>query len=410
MPETPRPLEHQDAEKKTDEALKQEAKGHLGDSPPLQIVAELLGKLRALDLPWWTPGVLRARWSATDRMRWYRARADLRQEITTQLSGLAPRAARKKTPEFQGALIDSAIDESDVTVRAFEDAFEPADLVVYGPADDFWHAFVERMPWGDDTPVHQELCAWLLDALLADQSSIDGLSRKPILTAWDARTAIDGRVWHTRMPLEIRVAIDEARLNKERHRPEEPFHAESDLSIAVSATIAASIPLKDLAPVFITAQRQMGFGGPRPRKAAEATRPNPAPSSPGAAPPPPLVHDATASAPKPFGAARTDGLVARARAAPAPGHERAACPGGLASSPWTRAAAGQAGADPDERPAARARSPRPRGAPRRLRRGGSHQPLGHPRQQPRTGDTRADLTGRRAQGDQVSEPASRATS
>src|SRR5262249_51847700 len=148
----------------------------------------------------------------------------------------------------------------DATVRAFEEAFDPADLVVYGPAADLWTAFVERMPWGDDTPVHQELCAWLFDALLADHSTVEGFRRKPILTAWDARTAIDGRLWHAGMPLEIRVAIDEARFEKERQRPGEPFHAESDLSIAVAGTIAASIHLKDLLPVFLAAQRQMGFG------------------------------------------------------------------------------------------------------------------------------------------------------
>jgi hypothetical protein len=276
MQEPRRSFEHQDAEKKTDEALRQEARAHLADSPALQLVAELHRKLRSLDLGWWTPDTLRARWSATDRMRWLRSRADLRQEITTKLSGLAPRAARKKTPEFQGALVDSAIDEGDVTVRAFEDAFDPADLAVYGPADDLWQAFVDRMPWGEDTPVHQDLCAWLFDALLADRSPIDGLPRKPILTAWDARTAIDGRVWHSRMPLEIRVAIDDARFDKERHRPAEPFHAESDLSIAVAATIATSIPLKDLLPVFTAAQKRMGLG----RAPRDATKPSVSPEPP----------------------------------------------------------------------------------------------------------------------------------
>jgi hypothetical protein len=274
MQEPRRSFEHQDVDRKTDEALRQEARAHLADTPALQLVAELYKKLRTLELGWWAPEALRSRWSATDRMRWLRSRADLRQQITTTLSGLAPRAARKKTPEFQGALIDSAIDEGDATVRAFEDAFDPADLAIYGPADDLWQAFVERMPWDDDAPVHQELFAWLFDALLADRSGIDGLYRKPILTAWEARTAIDGRVWHTRMPLEIRVAIDDARFDKERQRPAEPFHAESDLSIAMAATIAASIPLKDLVPVITAAQKKMGFGRAG-REAAKALPPEP---------------------------------------------------------------------------------------------------------------------------------------
>src|SRR5262249_40117675 len=142
MPQAPRALEHQDPEKKTDEALRQEQRAHLADAPALQLVAELYHKLRSLDLAWWSPEALRARWSAADRMRRHRRRPDLRQRITTHLTGLAPRSARKKTPEFQGALVDGVIDDGDATVRAFEEAFDPADLVVYGPAADLWAAFV----------------------------------------------------------------------------------------------------------------------------------------------------------------------------------------------------------------------------------------------------------------------------
>ena len=293
----PRPFEHQDADRKPDEALRAEARAHLAATPHLQLVAEQLGRLRTLDLPWWTPEMQRERWSATERMRWYRARPDLRQKITTSLTGLAPRAARKKTPDFQGALLDSVIDEGDVAARAFENAYDPGDLVTYGPVETFWHAFIEKMPWGQDTPVHQELIAWLFDALLADHGAVDGVNRTPILSAWDARTAIDGRVWHTRMPLEIRVAIDEARFKKQRERAGEPFHAESDLSIAVAATITSSIPLRDLLPVFAAAERAMGFAaapkpGPQldPKRsddAAAASRsiPTAAPGGPAAGPP-----------------------------------------------------------------------------------------------------------------------------
>src|SRR5690349_14038197 len=122
MPEPVRPFEHQDAERKSDETLRQEGRAHLNATPALQLVAELLIKLRALDLPWWTPEALRARWPAVERMRWYRARPDLRQQITTALTGLAPKAARKKAPEFQGGLIDAVLDEGDVAARTFEHA------------------------------------------------------------------------------------------------------------------------------------------------------------------------------------------------------------------------------------------------------------------------------------------------
>lgn len=261
----PRSLVHVDAEKKEDETLRAEARAHLAETPSLQLVAELLAKLRVADPSFWSPNVLRERWSAAERMRWYRQRPDLRQSITTRLTGLAPKAARKKMPDFQAALIDSVVDEGDIAVRAFEETFEPTDLAVYGPAAGFWHAMRELFPWHDDAAAHQELAAWLLKALLADTSSIVGLGRVPILTAWDLRTSIDGRVWHTRIPLEVRVAIDEARLSQERDRPGVPFHAQDDLVIAVPDIIAASVPLRDLAGVLDTAERAMGFDREAPR-------------------------------------------------------------------------------------------------------------------------------------------------
>src|SRR5690348_12052834 len=99
-------LKHHDFEKKDDGVLVQEAHTCLAKSPPLQVVAELLAELRTKGLSWWTPDGLRTRYSAGDRMRWIRERADLRQQITTKLTGLVPKAARKKDPEFQAGLLD----------------------------------------------------------------------------------------------------------------------------------------------------------------------------------------------------------------------------------------------------------------------------------------------------------------
>jgi hypothetical protein len=222
-------------------------------------MAELLTKLRAIDVTWWTPERLRSRWGAAERMRWYKDRWDLRQNITTELTGLAPKAARRKAPEFQAALIDSVLEEGDISIRSFEEAFEPMDLVIYGPAAAFWHAFRESMPWEQDTPVHQELLAWLLKALLTDRSSFAGLGRVPILTPWDVRTAINGKVWHTRIPLDVRVAIDDARFKQEKDKTSTPFHAESDLGIASAEIIAGNVPLRELIPVLLVAERAMGF-------------------------------------------------------------------------------------------------------------------------------------------------------
>jgi len=243
----------------SDARLAAEAATHLAKVPALQLIAELLTRLREMQLPWWTPEHLRKAYGAQDRMSWLVDRPDVRQRVTTELTGLAPKAARRKAPGFQAELIDSVIDDGDISPAEFEASFDPLDLAVYGPTAELWRLFRRRMPWEDDATPHQDLVGWLIGALLADKSALDGSPRTPILSAWSVRTAIDGRVWHSRIPLDVRVEIDEARLRREKERPNEPFHAGHDLSHAPPALIAASIPLKDLVPVLDVAARAMGF-------------------------------------------------------------------------------------------------------------------------------------------------------
>lgn len=278
MSTSPTALVHEDPAAKTDEALRDEARAHLAKSPALQIVAELLTRLRELSLPWWTPAQLRDCWTAGDRMHWLRQRPDLRQAVTTRLTGLAPKAARNKEPSFQAGLIDSVLDDGDIDVRSFEEAFDPCDLAVYGPADEFWRTFRERMPWEVDSRVHQELVAWILRALLARESSIPGLERDPILTPLDVRTSIDGEVWHTRIPLGTRVAIDEARFRREREGGA-PLTAADEIAMAGLDTITAHVPLRDLVGLFATAEKAMGFEA-RPPLAALAEEMIVAPEAP----------------------------------------------------------------------------------------------------------------------------------
>src|SRR5437879_2020376 len=114
MADSPTPLRHHD-EKMDDAALAQEAQAFVGKTAPVQLVAELLLKLRMLSPSWWTYEIVRASWPASDRMAWLKERADIRQKITTGLTGLAPRAARNKSPEFQASLIDSVIEDGDVS-------------------------------------------------------------------------------------------------------------------------------------------------------------------------------------------------------------------------------------------------------------------------------------------------------
>ncbi|NUO51477.1 MAG: hypothetical protein HOV80_21695, partial [Polyangiaceae bacterium] len=137
---SPSALSHADPAA-SDDRLSSEAAQHLGRHPALQLIAELLTRLREVGFPWWTAEHLRGAYPAAERMRWLVRRPDIRQRITTQLTGLAPRAARNKTPEFQASLIDSVIDEGDITLEMFEQAFEPIDTAVYGPAAELWRLF-----------------------------------------------------------------------------------------------------------------------------------------------------------------------------------------------------------------------------------------------------------------------------
>ncbi|HEU4406540.1 MAG TPA: hypothetical protein VFS43_14840 [Polyangiaceae bacterium] len=304
MSESPKPLVHQDAERKDDDVLAREARTFLLATPTVQLVAELLTKLREANLPWWSPEVLRRTWPATERMRWLNERPDIRQRITTALTGLAPKAARKKIADFQAALVDSVVDDGDTTVRAFEEAFSPVELAVYGPVAAFWRAFRERFPWDDRRPAHRELVAWLIGALLNDKSFIDDMGRAPVLNAWDVRTAIDNRAWHTHMPVEVRAAIDDARLKREKVDPGEPFHAADDLSIALPETIATHVPLRDLGGVLDVAERAMGLGPPAPAESpappkAEGSEPRSSAEPPSAMPTSPI--DLSAPRTKPLG-------------------------------------------------------------------------------------------------------------
>ncbi|WP_437800924.1 hypothetical protein [Sorangium sp. So ce693] len=358
-----RSLQHRDPESKDDETLRREARVHLASEPALQLVAELIARLRELDLPWWTPVKLREQFGAVERMGWFRERSDVRQQITTSLTGLSPKAARRKTPDFQGALIDSVIDESDITPRAFEDAFDPRDLAVYGPAGGYWQFFRDSVPWDQDTPQLQEIVAWLLKALLADRSPFEGIGRTPILTPWDVRTAIDGRLWQTRIPLEIRVAIDNARLKQERERPGVPFHADGELAIAGPDVIAANIPPRDILPVVQLAQKAMRFDGPRaatPKGAAPVELSSGRGGAPAAAPPGGAASASApgASAPVPS----NGGPVSKPAVSASGGPVSAPAPVSSGGGPVSAPASGSPGGAPDAGQAGKAASAAPSGA------------------------------------------------
>jgi hypothetical protein len=117
------------------------------------------------------------------RMRWLRQRPDLRQAITSKLTGLPPRAAREFYPDQQASLIDAVVDHGDVELQNFERAFDPADWMVYGNPREIWAEFRASMPWDDDAPAHQRLVAWLIRAFGADRSAAGAMVKKPLLSA-----------------------------------------------------------------------------------------------------------------------------------------------------------------------------------------------------------------------------------
>ncbi|MGH7328794.1 MAG: hypothetical protein ACREJX_10650 [Polyangiaceae bacterium] len=257
MSDAPTSIRH--PETKEDATLAQEARTHVAENPALQLMAELIAKLRAGRFSWWTPESLRDAWSAGDRMEWFTQRADIRQRITSGLTGLAPKAARNKQPDFQAALVDSVVDDGDVSADQFEGAWDPVELAAYAPVSEIWHRFRERMPWDQDTAPHQELVGWLIDTLLASSSAFEGMTRKPILSSHTVRTTIPGKIWHSKIPLEIRVAIDDLRFQRERAKPGEPFHAIHDLSVATPTIIATNIPLRELVRVIDVAEKAMAL-------------------------------------------------------------------------------------------------------------------------------------------------------
>jgi hypothetical protein len=244
-----------------DTAHRQEARDWVARRAPVQIVAELVARLRAAAPAWWSAEVTRAQWPALTRMRWFDDRPDIRQRITTDLTGLPRNAARSKSCEFQAELIESVMACGDVDAGRFDEAFDPVEMATYASPADIWAQFRDQMPWTDDSAPQQRLVGALLRSLLADRCSLDAtLTRRPVLTACDVRGAIDSRVWQTRIPLDLRAAMDDARLQWERSRGREPYQTRHDLQIVTPEDIPTYVPIVDLIGVFGAAADAMAFG------------------------------------------------------------------------------------------------------------------------------------------------------
>ena len=251
----PPPLVHA-SEAADGDARRRAATDHLARWPTLQVMAELLIDLRAAGVSWWAPARLCERWPVSERLQWLEQRADLREQIVRSMTGLALRDAGRRAVSFQAELIDAVADPA-IDAQRLEDAFDPRDLVVYGPVHDFWDEVVASIPW--ETELQPALVERLLAILLADRSLVLGTTRPPILTPWRLRTAIDMRAWQAHLPARIRAAVNEARLHKELVDPGVPFSAQDELEVVTVGVIAASLPLRALRPAFSAAARIMGL-------------------------------------------------------------------------------------------------------------------------------------------------------
>jgi hypothetical protein len=156
-------------------------------------------------------------------------------------------------------LIEAVADPVDDAQR-LEDAFDPRDLVVYGPVAELWDEAVGHIPWDSELP--PALIERLLAILVADKSLVLATARPPILSPWQLRTAIGARPWQAHLPARVRAMVDEARLNKEAAHPNAPFTACDELEIVTVGVLATCFPLRALRPVFTAAARIMGLERP----------------------------------------------------------------------------------------------------------------------------------------------------
>jgi hypothetical protein len=247
-----RKLLHTDPDS-TDNARAAEAETFLAEHLELQYVSTCIDLLRKANVDWFTSEQLRDAFPANVRMQWFAERPDIRQRITTELTGLKAGAARKRSTERQAMDIDDAIGV-DCTVQEFDAAFQPDELAVYGDAGAIFKLLLERFPWETNDPLLRELVAMLLDALLEPRGD-----KPQIMSHLQMRSALPEEHVQERIPLRVRVAVNRARLEHEATHPSKPFTAEMELAIMTPATIAAHLDLLEVYHVFKRAGELMAF-------------------------------------------------------------------------------------------------------------------------------------------------------
>jgi hypothetical protein len=250
------PLRHADAASKSDEQLTKEADAFLQEHPPLQFVAECIDKLRELQVPWFSPERLREKFPARVRMMWLEQRPDLRQEITTKLTGLKAPLARKRDPERQAQDIDEAIGLV-CTPQDFEEAFVSTQLVVYGDARAIFAFINAHMPWKEQTQQHRDF------AYTALQSLLDPRGKKPrIMEHLEMRMTLDEFHLQKHLPPDIRSIANKARFKYEKENPGKPFTAEMEFEYLKLRLLTTHLELIEIRKVWDRGVEIMGLNTP----------------------------------------------------------------------------------------------------------------------------------------------------
>jgi len=229
-------------------------------------LAALYERLRERPRPWWSSAVLRESFPTAMRFHWFEKRPDLRERVTHALTGFPKKALRNADAAFQAGLVERVVESGDVSVEAWEAAFDPADLVTHAPPALLWATFRHRFPWTDAGREDQELLVWLLHELLEEKK--DGARTTSIMTPLYVRSAIDVRAWQEHIPLEIRVQVDGRRLRKELEG--KTFTCRDELAVVKIERIVEHLPAAHLKGILDALERVVpALAGPPETRAAD---------------------------------------------------------------------------------------------------------------------------------------------
>jgi len=239
-----------------DERLAAAADRHLSNNPEGQVVLLLLEWIAAEQPDWLTPTTQRDLWPTEVRFEWLLARPGVRARVVSELTGISDGAARRLDPDVQIALVDAVLDNGDTPIALWADAFQPKELAAHAPPGAMHSRIRECFPWM--APASDERQAFLgmwLEELLS-RGDGNGRSRDPILEALPFRAAIDPEVWQANVPLAMRAAVDEARIQAESEQ--RPYTAAEELAVVSVETLVTHIPYASLQPILEAAEKALG--------------------------------------------------------------------------------------------------------------------------------------------------------